>query len=205
MPELNERIQVQSDLNQTIESEFSDAGIEIPFPQSDLHLRSVDADAAALLAAGSWKNEVFINSNKEKKMKRTQQALTIGLASLFIGAASLVHAGYGVGTIVKVDGESAEYMMVPVGKAAHIPHPLIIQCLGIQNRTPVYVRKDELNAMPKSALLFKSPAGAIYVIKGDRKRHVANQASFQRHGFDPASVLPMTDAQLNCIPDGPPM
>ncbi len=51
IPELNERIQVQSDLNQTIESEFSDAGIEIPFPQSDLHLRSVDEDVAALLAA----------------------------------------------------------------------------------------------------------------------------------------------------------
>lgn len=41
-----EKIQVLSDLNQDIESEFSFNNIEIPFPQTDLHLRSVDETAA---------------------------------------------------------------------------------------------------------------------------------------------------------------
>ncbi len=40
--EADNRLQVLSDLNQDIEAEFSLAGIEIPFPQNDLHLRSVD-------------------------------------------------------------------------------------------------------------------------------------------------------------------
>ncbi len=42
--DFSDRRQVLSELNQDIESEFSSAGIEIPFPQADLHLRSVDAD-----------------------------------------------------------------------------------------------------------------------------------------------------------------
>jgi small-conductance mechanosensitive channel len=40
--EFSDRRQALSELNQDIESEFSSAGIEIPFPQTDLHLRSVD-------------------------------------------------------------------------------------------------------------------------------------------------------------------
>jgi len=36
---------VRSELNQDIENEFQIAGIEIPFPQRDLHLKSVDTDA----------------------------------------------------------------------------------------------------------------------------------------------------------------
>ena len=40
--DVNDRLEVLSGLNQEIEYEFSDAGIEIPFPQTDLHLRSVD-------------------------------------------------------------------------------------------------------------------------------------------------------------------
>ncbi len=43
--EFTDRRQVLSELNQEIESEFADAGIEIPFPQTDLHLRSVDEEA----------------------------------------------------------------------------------------------------------------------------------------------------------------
>lgn len=42
VPDFTDRMQVLSDLNQEIESEFSLAKIEIPFPQTDLHLRSVD-------------------------------------------------------------------------------------------------------------------------------------------------------------------
>lgn len=41
-----DKTQVLSDLNQDIEKEFSLRKIEIPFPQTDLHLRSVDEAAA---------------------------------------------------------------------------------------------------------------------------------------------------------------
>ena len=38
----DERLQIISALNQEIDREFRLAGIEIAFPQRDLHLRSVD-------------------------------------------------------------------------------------------------------------------------------------------------------------------
>ncbi len=44
--DFNDKLTVLSELNQDIESEFDAAGIEIPFPQSDLHLRSIDQEAA---------------------------------------------------------------------------------------------------------------------------------------------------------------
>lgn len=47
------RRRVHSELNLEINSEFDDAGLEIPFPQNDLHLRSVDSDAAEMLRTGS--------------------------------------------------------------------------------------------------------------------------------------------------------
>ncbi len=40
--EFSDRRVVLSELNQDIESEFSSAGVEIPFPQSDIHFRSLD-------------------------------------------------------------------------------------------------------------------------------------------------------------------
>ena len=49
IPEFFDKIQVLSDLNQDIESEFALNKIEIPFPQTDLHLRSVDEAAATRL------------------------------------------------------------------------------------------------------------------------------------------------------------
>jgi len=42
--DFSDKLTVHSELNQDIEYEFSLAGIEIPFPQSDLHLRSIDDD-----------------------------------------------------------------------------------------------------------------------------------------------------------------
>jgi len=42
-----DKMQVLSNLNQAIENEFAANNIEIPFPQTDLHLRSVDEAAAA--------------------------------------------------------------------------------------------------------------------------------------------------------------
>ncbi len=50
--DFNDRRQVQSELNQEINDEFADAGIEIPFPQTDLHLRSIDDAAAEVLRSG---------------------------------------------------------------------------------------------------------------------------------------------------------
>jgi small-conductance mechanosensitive channel len=41
---------VRSELNQEIDRRFRENGIEIPFPQRDLHVRSVDADAAAAMS-----------------------------------------------------------------------------------------------------------------------------------------------------------
>lgn len=41
IPEFLDRTQVLSDLNRDIEAEFSINGIEIPFPQSDVHIRSI--------------------------------------------------------------------------------------------------------------------------------------------------------------------
>ncbi|MFT5698525.1 MAG: potassium efflux system protein [Desulforhopalus sp.] len=45
IPEFLNNMQVLSDLNQDIDNEFALNNIEIPFPQSDLHLRSVDEGA----------------------------------------------------------------------------------------------------------------------------------------------------------------
>jgi small-conductance mechanosensitive channel len=44
-------VRVSSDLLVAVNDALAKAGIEIPFPQRDLHLRSVDADAAKRLAA----------------------------------------------------------------------------------------------------------------------------------------------------------
>ncbi|VAW79784.1 Potassium efflux system KefA protein / Small-conductance mechanosensitive channel [hydrothermal vent metagenome] len=41
---IDERVQVVSDLNFAIDRAFREAGIEIPFPQRDLHMRSWNAD-----------------------------------------------------------------------------------------------------------------------------------------------------------------
>ncbi len=53
IPEFTDRRLVLSELNLAINSEFEAAGIEIPFPQNDLHLRSVDPAAMSLLKGKS--------------------------------------------------------------------------------------------------------------------------------------------------------
>lgn len=49
IPEYLDRSTAISELNQSIESEFAANSIEIPFPQTDLHIRSVTPQAAASL------------------------------------------------------------------------------------------------------------------------------------------------------------
>jgi small-conductance mechanosensitive channel len=51
-----DNLRIQSDLCQEIDRRFREAGIEIAFPQMDLHLRSVDEEAGSLLA-GSLASE----------------------------------------------------------------------------------------------------------------------------------------------------
>jgi len=47
--DFNERRIIQSDLIRGIDRQFRIAGIEIPFPQRDLHIRSVDEKASESL------------------------------------------------------------------------------------------------------------------------------------------------------------
>jgi small-conductance mechanosensitive channel len=53
VPDFLDKLQVLSDLNQDIENEFAINDIEIPFPQTDLHLRSVDEGAASSMWGSS--------------------------------------------------------------------------------------------------------------------------------------------------------
>lgn len=46
---IRRRLQVRSEVLAEVDRRFREAGIEIPFPQRDLHLRSVDGDAAKQL------------------------------------------------------------------------------------------------------------------------------------------------------------
>lgn len=55
--DFTDRRQVLSELNQDIESEFRAAGIEIPFPQQDIHLRSIDEPARRALRGSEQEGE----------------------------------------------------------------------------------------------------------------------------------------------------
>jgi small-conductance mechanosensitive channel len=55
---------VRSELNQAIDHKFRERGIEIPFPQRDLHLRSVDLPATEALAA-SFRADAETNNRQE--------------------------------------------------------------------------------------------------------------------------------------------
>ena len=47
-----DQLRVRSELLQAIDREFRAAGVEVPFPQRSLHLKSVDPSAAAALRGG---------------------------------------------------------------------------------------------------------------------------------------------------------
>lgn len=57
VPDMDGRVGIISDLHTAIHERFGEAGIEISFPQQDLHLRSVDADAFSLLVPRKPKGE----------------------------------------------------------------------------------------------------------------------------------------------------
>jgi len=48
LPDLDKRLAVIHDLHMRIDEEFKKAGIEIAFPQQDIHIRSIDAHASLL-------------------------------------------------------------------------------------------------------------------------------------------------------------
>jgi len=57
LPDYLDSTNVLSELNVEIDSRFTEAGIEMPFPQSDLHLRSMDASVAGHLRGLPKENE----------------------------------------------------------------------------------------------------------------------------------------------------
>ncbi|MCB0189329.1 MAG: mechanosensitive ion channel [Caldilineaceae bacterium] len=57
LPNMDDRLAVIHDLHSEIYTAFRQAGIEIAFPQQDLHLRSIDAPLTALLGRGSQKQD----------------------------------------------------------------------------------------------------------------------------------------------------
>lgn len=50
IPDINLRLKVKSELGRAVDEEFRKAGITIPFPQMDLHLKSIETDLQALFA-----------------------------------------------------------------------------------------------------------------------------------------------------------
>jgi small-conductance mechanosensitive channel len=61
------RRRIQSELNQAIDSRFRSEGIEIPFPQRDLHVRSVDETPGSILTPpGDQPPDLVVVSSKEK-------------------------------------------------------------------------------------------------------------------------------------------
>ena len=138
-------------------------------------------------------------------MKIKITLLIFAAIALFCGTSLTAMAGQPVGALVQTPNDSKLYIMVPVGKAAHIPTVRVLQCLRLQNRAHTIISQAELNSYPKTELLLQSRAGAIYMIKGDKKHHIVNAAAFQRRNLDPNTVLPMMDDQLNCLQDGAPL
>ena len=49
VPDVNDRMSTMSELNQEINSDLKDAEIEIPFPQSDLYLRTISKEAVDII------------------------------------------------------------------------------------------------------------------------------------------------------------
>jgi len=51
VPDIDDRMSTISDLNKAINNELDEAGIEIPFPQNDLHLKTVSPEVRAAMSS----------------------------------------------------------------------------------------------------------------------------------------------------------
>jgi small-conductance mechanosensitive channel len=54
--DISKRLKVRSELGQAIDAHFREAGISIPFPQRDLHLRSIESNLQTLLGVPQGKS-----------------------------------------------------------------------------------------------------------------------------------------------------
>ncbi len=64
---------------------------------------------------------------------------------------------------------------------------------------------DSAPRLPDGQLVSGPSGGAVYVIRGGRKRHIPNPATFRENGFDSANILILPAGELALIPDGEPL
>jgi len=63
--DINKRLTVKSELGQAIDSHFREAGISIPFPQRDLHLRSIESNLQSMFGVIPEKQSSEPEANPE--------------------------------------------------------------------------------------------------------------------------------------------
>ncbi|HXV21747.1 MAG TPA: mechanosensitive ion channel domain-containing protein [Desulfuromonadales bacterium] len=83
--DVRDRFRVRSEICQYIDRRFREEGVEIPFPQRDLHLRSVDAEVIRDLGnqppgKNSAPSSRFISTGEKGKDKRPAQKIATGRA-----------------------------------------------------------------------------------------------------------------------------
>jgi potassium-dependent mechanosensitive channel len=74
LPDLKNRFTVINDLNMTIEREFNKLGIEMPFPQHDIHVRSVDGIAPGLQTLIAEGPEGWAAGESKKRPEAVERA-----------------------------------------------------------------------------------------------------------------------------------
>ncbi|MGD9018967.1 MAG: mechanosensitive ion channel, partial [Desulfuromonadales bacterium] len=60
---IDDRLRIRSELGVLIDRLFREEGIEIPFPQRDLHLRSIDSNLQTLFGAKSQPTQADTEGN----------------------------------------------------------------------------------------------------------------------------------------------
>ncbi len=75
LPDMDNRQQVVHDLHIAIDREFRLAGIEIAFPQQDIHVRSIHADPQLFgqILAGSTASRIAAEAEEDDRGRRTRQ------------------------------------------------------------------------------------------------------------------------------------
>lgn len=76
LPSINNRLVVIDELNTRINRAFNEAGIEIAFPQRDLHLRSIDSEAVFRMRGGDHQNGTPQNGSSAKSESASSESPT---------------------------------------------------------------------------------------------------------------------------------